>query len=78
MVNITARFATGLTFWTHSFHVGAPELEITSVVGLPAFVQVEDEVGPTLPVPVMRMHCEVGVDIQKAAASRLVQPSSFE
>ena len=59
-------------------HVSARRGTISSVAGFPPLVQVEDEIGTTLPIPVVRVHREVCVDIQKAAASRLVQPSAFE
>ena len=59
-------------------HVGTPQLEITAVLGLPILVEVEQEVGPTLPGAVVGMDGEVGMDIEEPAPGRLVETSSFE
>ena len=59
-------------------HLGVPQLEVAAVGLLPARVQVEEQVQPAPPVAAVRVHGEVGVHVEEAAALRLVQPAALE
>jgi len=49
-------------------HVTCPQFEFTAVFGLPSLVEINQEIDPPAPVALMRVHGEVGVDVQVAAA----------
>ncbi len=59
-------------------HAGVPELEIPAVLGPPVVVQIEQEVDPALPVPVLWVDGVIGVDVEVAARRRLVEAPAFE
>jgi hypothetical protein len=45
---------------------------------LPLFVEVHEEIDAPAPVPLLRVHREVGVHVEEAAPRRLMQPTTFE
>ena len=78
VVNIRARFATGLTFSTHSFMSALHSSRSPPYSGPPLFVEVQEDVGSTLPVPMMGVDREVGVDVEEATSGRLVKTPALE
>ena len=59
-------------------HVGAPQFEVAAVFGFPILIEVQQDVGSTLPGPIMGMDGEIGMDVEEAAPRRLVEASPFE
>jgi hypothetical protein len=59
-------------------HVAAPQLEVAAIVCRPVLVEVEEQVHPPTPVPVLRVNREVGVDVEEAPRHRLVEPTSVQ
>ena len=60
------------------FHLFVPELQLAAPGFLPFFVEIDQDVDPALPVAVMGMDGEVGVNIKIAAAGGLVDTASLQ
>src|SRR6266850_2200323 len=59
-------------------HRGLPKLNRPTPFLLPSVIQVDDQIDPPPPILVVVMMRKIGVDIQKAAAPRLMQPTTFQ
>ena len=59
-------------------HFLVPQLQLAAPILFPVFVQVDKHIDPPLPVAVMRVDGEVGMDIQESAAGGLVDTAALE